>query len=243
VMPWLPDKYYDTIWVDLAPAQRRVYEEMRKKMVAWVGEHEDSPLVAQVAVVQMVRLQQMALAMPTFVNSVGETTSTVFLDVPSSKLDALKELCEDHPDKKFVVATSSKKMAYLVEEHLGKKFGAFVLSGDTPQHERTGMVKRWGEGSEQMFIGVIAAMNEGIDGLQWYSDTMVFLDRSWSAYQNKQCEDRLHRDGQENGVQIIDIMARNTVDLGRQQKLKLKWEWIKALLDGKVNQKTGEVAA
>jgi SNF2 family DNA or RNA helicase len=249
VMPWLPDKSYDNIWVDLAPSQRRVYEEMRKHMVAWVGEHEDSPLVAQVAVVQMVRLSQMALAMPRIdqvehfrrAANTTETVDEVHLELPSSKAEALLELLQDHPDKKFVVATSSKKMAYLCQEYLGtKKIESFVLSGDTPQSGRDGMVKRWGESSQQVWIGVIKAMGEGIDGLQWYCDTIVFLDRDWSSFWNKQCEDRLHRDGQENAVQIIDIMARNTVDLGRHQKLELKWGWIKALLDGRVIQETGQ---
>jgi len=236
VMSWLPEKSYETIWVDLAPAQRRVYEEMRKKMVAWLGEQEDTPLLAQIAVVQMVRLQQMALAMPTM------DGDTVLLDLPSSKADAIVEMIADHPEKKFVVATSSKKFAYLLADHMrNKKIDVpFVLSGDTK--DRTDMVRRWGDGDSRTFIGVIAAMNEGIDGLQWYSDTMIFADRSWSAVQNKQCEDRLHRGGQENAVQIIDIMARNTVDLGRHQKLEQKWSWIRALLDGKVDQKTGKTA-
>jgi SNF2 family DNA or RNA helicase len=249
VMPWLPDKYYDTIWVDLAPAQRRVYEEMRKNMVAWLGEQGDSPLVAQVAVVQMVRLSQMALAMPHIVQvdhfrrdlGRNEIVDEVHLELPSTKAEAVLELLQDHPDKKFVVATSSKKMAYLLHEYLKtKKIGSWVLSGDT--HDRTDMVRRWGESSDQVWIGVIKAMGEGIDGLQWYCDTMIFLDRDWSAFWNKQCEDRLHRDGQENAVQIIDIMARSAVDLGRHQKLELKWSWIRALLDGRVDQKTGRAA-
>ena len=56
------------------------------------------------------------------------------------------------------------------------------------------------------------------------------LRRAWSPSKNNQAEDRLHRIGQKNAVHVIDIIARNTVDLGRLQKIRTKWEWLKELL-------------
>lgn len=228
VMPWLADKTYDRIWVDLSPTQRRVYEEMRKEMVAWVGEHEDSPLVASVVVAQMVRLNQIALATPSF-----DESSRVRLGSPSSKIGAAKELILDHGDKQFVLFSSSKQACYLAKQEFEAsrpRISCEVFSGDTPQSEREGMVKRFQKGNFQVFIGVIQAVGEGTDGLQEATDTAIFLDRSWSTIKNKQAEDRLHRDGQKNAVQIIDIMARDTLDFGRHQRLETKWEWIKAIL-------------
>ena len=97
------------------------------------------------------------------------------------------------------------------------------------------MVQRFCDDNTQVFLGVIDAMHEGIDGLQGSTDTMIFLDRSWSTIKNKQCEDRLHRDGQKEAVQIIDIMARNTLDLGRKTRLETKWQWIRRILGDKFN--------
>jgi SNF2 family DNA or RNA helicase len=239
---------------------------MRDEMVAWVGEHEDSPLVASVVVAQMVRLSQIALAMPEINWKVINRQSTpkspckvceakephpctvmvVDLLEPSTKLDALVELLKDNPGKKFVVATSSKKMVYLAQRKfasLATPIGSFALTGDTPQAERDGMVQRFIDDDNQVFIGVIEAMAEGIDGLQFATDTMVFLDRSWKTIKNKQCEDRLHRGGTKDTVQIIDIMARSTVDFGRKQKLEEKWSWIKMILGkGFDNEKVVEAA-
>ena len=45
-----------------------------------------------------------------------------------------------------------------------------------------------------------------------------------------QAEDRLHRGGQKDTVQIIDIMAKGTLDLGRKQRLETKWAWIREIL-------------
>jgi SWI/SNF-related matrix-associated actin-dependent regulator 1 of chromatin subfamily A len=226
VMPWLQEKVYDTMWVELTPKQRRVYEQMKNEMVAWVNEHEDTPLVAGAVVAQLARLSQIALASPVVLDS-----GVVGLEEPSAKLDVVVELLKDNPNKKFVIASASKKFVYMIEDRLRRSnIGCFTLTGDTPQSHRDGMVERFQHDNNQAFIGVIEAMAEGIDGLQWATDTMIFTDRSWRTIKNMQCEDRLHRDGQKNAVQIIDIMARDTLDLGRKQKLETKWSWIKKIL-------------
>jgi SNF2 family DNA or RNA helicase len=227
VMWWLPDKAYDIMWVDLTPQQRKLYEQMRKSMVAWVNEHEDSPLVASVVVAQMTRLSQMALATP----FIDEESNKVKLTAPSAKIDAVKERIIDAGEKQFVVFTSSKQAAYLAEAEFERAgISTSVLSGDTPQTQRDGLVNRFVDASFQVFVGVIQAAGEGIDGLQHATDTAFFLDRSWSTIQNRQAEDRLHRGGTKDTVQIIDVMARGTLDWGRKQRLDTKWEWIKAIL-------------
>jgi TATA-binding protein-associated factor len=261
VMHWLPEKTYDSIWVDLSPKQRKVYNEMRDHMVSWVEAHEQdgqiTPLLATAVVAQMVRLQQIALATPEitgkWVNKkvkneegvkelVQMYEEMVTLHLPSTKIDALKSFIEDaDPGKQLVVFTSSKKAAYLTKQALdsntsgGKPapISCEVLSGDTPQAQRATMVQRFAKGGYRIFVAVIAAASEGIDGLQLATDTMLFLDRDQSAVRNKQAEDRLHRGGQKDTVQIIDIMARNTLDAGKNQKLELTWSSIKKMLGDK----------
>lgn len=250
VMYWLPEKTYETIWVDLSPAQRKVYDQMKKNMVAWVGEHEESPIVASVVVAQMTRLSQIALATPVVSEKVKarwdrklqesfeEISTSIELTAPSSKIDAVKELIQDNEGKQFVVFSSSKKACYLAKEELAKAgIVSEVLSGDTPDAQRLNMVSRFEEGQFQVFIAVIQAAAEGIDGLQHATDTAIFLDRSWSTIKNQQAEDRLHRDGQKDTVVIIDVMARNTLDFGRKQKLEAKWEWIRMILGDKAQEK------
>lgn len=230
VMPWLPDKYYSQVWVDLAPKQRRIYDQMRKNQLAWVGEHEDSPIMASVVVAQMVRLQQFAVANADVIDD------RVVLSDPSSKLDALMEIIDDNPDKQFVVFSQFKQLVNLAAARLDKAgVTNVVLSGDTPQAVRNTLEDDFEAGKYRVFVGVIAAGGVGLTLTA--ADTVIFLDRSWSPMDNAQAEDRLHRDGQKsNAVHVIDIMARNTIDLGRHQDLKRKWSWIKALLGDKVQQ-------
>lgn len=223
VMNYLPEKSYDKVMVSLNKEQRRLYDQMRKEMVAWIGEHEEDPLMASAIVAQLVRLNQISLGTPEISDE-----GRVRLTTPSTKVDAAKEIITDEPGKQFVVMTSSKQAANLAVDALPR---AAALHGDVGQKDREARIKQFTSGELQTIVGTIATMGEGVDGLQYASDTMIFLDRMWSSIRNKQAEDRLHRQGQESSaLQIIDIMAENTLDAGRHQKLEYKWDWIKKVL-------------
>lgn len=58
----LPDKYYSTIKAKMHPKQEKAYKQMKKDMLAWVGEHENEPVNAPVVLAQLTRLQQFASA-------------------------------------------------------------------------------------------------------------------------------------------------------------------------------------
>ena len=246
VMPWLEDKYYETVWVELAPSQRKKYDQMRKNQLAWVGAHEDKPLTANIVMAQMTRLTQFAGAdadiIPTKVNrklkdASGDFTGEyevvvedrVRLQEPSSKLDVCMQFIMDNEDKQFVVWSGSKQMIDLLGARLEKaKVDHVLFTGATPATIRDTIEEDFASGRYRVFAGVIKAGGVGLTLTA--ASTEIFLDRSWDGVENQQAEDRLHRDGQKNAVQVIDIMAKNTTDLGRNQDLKRNWEWLKTLL-------------
>jgi SNF2 family DNA or RNA helicase len=243
VMPWLPDRVNESvIEVELSPKQRTVYEQMKQHMVSWVNEHEDEALVAGVVVAQLARLSQMTLATPRIDTvmkwertpdggRIQVPTQVVNLELPSTKLEALYELLKDNGSKQFVVFSASKKILYLGQKFLNERgISSYVLSGDTPEGQREGMVQRFVQGGAQVFFLSIAAAGEGIDGLQYATDTCVFLDRHWAAWRNKQAEDRLDRPGQKSGVHVIDLVARDTVDAGRVERVIQKWSDVRLIL-------------
>lgn len=282
----LPDKYYNTIWVDLTPAQRKAYDQMRKKQLAWVGAQEDKPLAAPVVVAQLLRLQQFALAsvdiegpfkqrkrskeydpqavaeylqthfgaevwadqLDTFLKKNPELTDKLPLDRryhkwfevdvykyvlvdPSSKLDAAMEVVEDS-NEPLVFFSQFKQMIDMFGERLKKAGVSYgLLTGDTPQHERKQLIRDFQAGKIKVFAGTIAAGGVGITLHR--SSHVLFFDRAWSPSWNRQAEDRCHRIGQKNAVQVTDIMARNTIDLGRAQQIQMKWTWLQMMLGDK----------
>lgn len=228
VLPYLPEKYYDTIPIDLLPVQRRAYDEMDKEMVAWVGANRDKPVIAPVVIARMIRLQQFAVAYA----EVGPE-GKVLLSEPSAKLDALMDMIEDNETKQFVVFTQFSQLVDLLGKRLKKEgITCGLYTGNTPKPERTRIVQDFQANKLRVFAGTIKAGGVGLD--LYSASTVCFLDRDWSPAENKQAEDRLHRAGQKNAVQVVDFIARSTVDLGRHQEIQLKWEWIRTMLGDKI---------
>jgi SNF2 family DNA or RNA helicase len=223
----LPEKYYTQYVVDLLPGQRKAYDQMKRDMIAWIGEHEETPLTAGVVVAQLVRLQQFALATADF-----DEKGKIKLVDPSSKLDRLEEQIDGSPNEPLVLFSQSRSMVDLAVARLRAK-GITIepYTGSVSAENRTRAVQLFQRGDVQVFAGTIAAGGEGITLHR--ASTVVFLDRAWNPTRNKQAEDRLHRIGQKNPVQVIDIIARDTVDMGRLQRIANKWEELLWLLGDK----------
>lgn len=261
VLPDLPDKYNTRMWVDLDPKQRKAYDQMRKTMVAWVDSYKEElerqdPIIAQAAVSQLVRLQQFADGyMVPKLNEAGvqvtkrkhkghkrgEPCGLLCRDVlvwdmvdPSSKLDAVMDLLEDRDEEQIVIFSQFKTVINLFESRLkAKQISYGLLTGDVSQSDRATYVEAFQSGKIRVFAGTIAAGGVGLTLTA--ARTVVFIDRSWSPAVNLQAEDRLHRIGQKDAVEVIDLMARNTVDMGKHQKLALKWKLLQMLLGDKVS--------
>lgn len=235
VLPDLPAKYYSTMEVELAPRQRRIYNQMKESMLAWVGKHEHEPIAAPIIVAQLTRLKQFALGYATvvqvrkMVDGEWRLFDKVQLSDPSSKLDAIMEKILDNPEQRFVVFSESKQVIYLLQKRLAKaRVSHVTLTGDTTQRDRDQAIEEFQAGKHQVFAGTIRAGGEGITLTA--AHTMFFLDRTWNPSKNRQAEDRCHRIGQRNAVHVIDVVAKDTVDGGRLQQLVLKWSWLREML-------------
>lgn len=227
VLQDLPEKTYVDVWVDLHPKQRKAYDQMQQDMIAWVEGNKDKPLpvMAAVVIAQLTRLQQFALGYIYF----DETTGKWSVGDPSSKLDAVMEIIKDNPNEQFVVFSQFKSILKMLGKRLeAAKIPHGLYTGDVKTKDRDKLIDDFQAGEVRVFLGTIAAGGEGITLTA--SSTEIFLDRSWKPSKNRQAEDRCHRIGQKNAVTIIDIMARNTVDLGRRQRVNMKWAWIQEIL-------------
>lgn len=244
VLDDLPDKYYTTIRVDLSARQRRAYDDMRRNMLAWVGKNEGDPIAAPVVIAQLVRLQQFAVAygelVPYRKKKIDRKTGEIWFEEgealkltdPSAKLDALEEMILNDPNRKRVVFSQSKQVMNMLYTRLeARGIGCCLLTGLTGEKERTALVAAFQNTDVPIFAGTIKAGGVGLTLTA--ASEVHFIDRDWSPSKNKQAEDRLWRIGQKNAVQVIDWIARDTIDFGRHQKINLKWEWLRQILGDK----------
>lgn len=203
-------------YVDLVPAQRKVYEKFQRDLVVWLKEN---PLVAEVPIAARIRLRQMTLAVP----SLTADDEVYFEeDAVSTKYQALLEIIEDNPDEKMLLLTDSQKYASIVTKRLNAKFGAgtaFEWSGNANQKQREEAKQSFINADLRFIVAVIPAIAEGVDGLQDASRTVVWLSHSDSNILNQQVLDRIRRRGQQEVVRVYDIVARDTYDEGQLDTL------------------------
>ena len=182
------------------------------------------PLVAPVVIAQLIRLQQLAAAYVSF----DEEYNTI-LSEPSAKLDVLMQILEDNPDEQVVIFTQFKQLVRLACERFTRAGIPFsIITGDIKAKDRRTAVADFQNCKTRVFIGTIGAGGEGITLTA--ASTVIFLDRDWSPARNAQAEDRLHRIGQKEAVQVVDIMAKNSIDIARFKKLEMKKDWIRRIL-------------
>lgn len=237
VLKDLPPKVYGRIYVDLSPEQRKQYDDMKNKMIAWLETQDDTerPLPAPAVIAQLQRLQMFALGTA----HIDEKNKVALRD-PSTKVDAVIELLEDNPDEQFVIFTQFKGPLRILKRRFEthKKpdgrtpdpitYGSFT--GDDHPRMRALHKREFIDGTRRVLLGTIASGGVGVDGLQHASSNVIFLDRAWSPAINEQAEDRLHRGGQRSVVNVIDVLARHTVDFQRLDRIEMKKAWIKKML-------------
>lgn len=231
----LPDKYYTYIDVVLHPQQQRMYDKMQKDFIAWIGEQEDMPLLAPTVLSQLTRLRMFADAAAELdiVEEDGQVVDMkIHLHEPSAKADTLMDIIRDE-DKQFVVFTQFRDMIDILTQRFEKEKIPYVAyHGGVKEEDRIKAIDDFQDGRAKVFIGTPQAGGVGLTLTA--SDTVIFVDRSWSPAINLQAEDRLHRMGQKNAVQVIVLQAVQTIDVNIEYLLRDKWHMIQKILDGKV---------
>lgn len=200
VLPHLPDKTYQTIHVDLTPSQRKVYDELKELMYATL--EEDFVEVPNV-IAQLMRLRQIALT-PQLAG---------FENADSAKLSALKELIADRKlaGKQTVIMTEFRQWADILENALEKQNVSVVRITGAENHEQQHRSQQiFQTGKADVALCTIKAAGLGVDLTA--ADMVIFTDLAWNDTDNTQAEDRIHRASQMKNVQVVKLLAKDTID-------------------------------
>jgi SNF2 family DNA or RNA helicase len=234
VLPQLPEKVYVSRYAEMSPKQKRAYDAMRDRMITTVENDDDQVvgrLVARNVLTRLTRLSQFASSYAELVEVdetdpvSGITTKkySVRLTEPSNKLDVLDEILDELGNKPAVVFAESRQLIELAAKRLDKANITYSkIVGGQNAYERQNSIDAFQHGRVRICLVTIKAGGIGITLTR--ADTGVFLQRSWSAVDNKQAEDRLHRIGSEihKSITIIDIIAPETVEVGQRDVLEGK---------------------
>lgn len=182
--------------LDMPPKQAKLYRKIRDLVL---DELPENCTIANGAVHAM-RMQQ--------------TTSWPGLFdeyIPGAKFEWVLEFCQN-TDEQILVLTKFARTAqalsrYLSYGNIPNALYTGMQNDELKQHYKRMFV----EGKCQVLIGTIYAVGTGVDGLQ-VARLGIMLEQDWSPEINKQCEDRLHRRGQERPVRWYYLSCNKTFD-------------------------------
>lgn len=133
--------------------------------------------------------------------------------VAGPKFEWILELCLNNPTEKIVVFSVFEKTVMGLAMYLRSHgSSAATITGQQTAETNELSKRMFLEKDTQVLIGTIGAMYQGYDGLQNVSHTIVFVDREWSPEIMAQAEDRLHRRGQNNLVNVYYLECQASFD-------------------------------
>jgi superfamily II DNA or RNA helicase len=217
VAPELPVKTEITRLIDLAPAERRLYDAARQTAVAALtaaalgadkragdGRTDSDGKRRFQILAALTRLRLLAchprLQDETFVGA-------------SAKLDALVEVASTlretgHRALVFSQFVGFLGLAQAALEASGAK--VLLLHGGTPAAQRATLVAQFQAGAADVFLISLKAGGTGLNLTE--ADTVIHLDPWWNPAVEDQATDRSHRIGQRRPVTVIRLVARATVE-------------------------------
>jgi len=192
----LPEKIYEKRIVELPKKIRNIYDELKTLMRTEIEEKE---LTVHEAIVKVLRLRQIA-------NGTIPSDEGLFT-YSSHKLEALKEIIEENPDKKIIIWCNFIEELKMVSRFLKSNY--VEMYGDIKNREE--IIEAFQNDPEiKYFVGQIRTAGMGITLTS--SSLVVYFSNSFSLEARKQSEDRAHRIGQKYPVVYVDIIAKKTID-------------------------------
>lgn len=134
----------------------------------------------------------------------------------------------DTGEKLVVFCTHKETINQLMEAFTGV---AVKIDGSVSMHQRDEAVDQFQNNSDiKLFVGNIKAAGVGLTLTA--SSNVAFLELPWTPGELTQAEDRCHRIGQKNSVNIYHLLATGTIEEWIARKLDEKKKVLDSVLDG-----------
>ena len=204
VLKDLPEKFEVIITTEMSQEQRKLYDAFRLQAKEQLKAKDGGSKIMEVLSI-ITRLRQICVDPSTFVdNFVGE----------SGKITALKDIIKDKlaDGHRFLIFSQFVSALNIVKdeiEKMGIKY--FMITGDTNAKERLRICNDFNQDEDYKIV--LISLKAGGTGLNLVgADVVVHLDPWWNYSAESQASDRAHRIGQTRTVEVIKLIAENSIE-------------------------------
>lgn len=238
VLKFLPPKVYHVPEIEATPEQRRLFKTIIKE-----GGVGDGVLIkVENTLERLLRLRQviggyLPRAHPRTVRikdpDTGEMIDAVQLETvveplaKNPKMDWLMDFIEENRSgSKFIIWCSFRHEIQDIVARLRSKYGDSAVEsyyGDTDKAHRPIVEDRYCRDPAMRFVvGNPTSAGLGLTFISGENDVMVYYSGTNAFIDRAQSEDRAHRIGQENSVNVFDPVMQGTVDVVIQESIAAK---------------------
>ena len=232
VLGELPPKIYNNIYVEMSKAQRKFYDAVVNQNIYLPANQVAEDLINDAN----------PLAKTTYAREVCDSTELVDqTSRESAKLKELKEVLDEFIEdgRKVVVFTQFAKMGAIIQREI-KHPSVFLHGGVSTQNDvRQDMIDKFTNDPALPVLITTTAGGEGIN-LQC-AEVIIFFDLPFNPQIIAQVEDRLHRKGQLATVNVVRLIAKDTVEERVLEILEEKQELFDALIENDMVLSTKEI--
>ena len=226
VLEDLPPKYERILSAEMSDSQRKLYEAMRSEARRRLEEGGKAFDILP----YLTRLRQICVDPAMFVES---------YDGGSGKLDLISSLIPQYLEEHHRILIFSQFVRALESvrkllNNLG--ISTYFLSGSTSAKDRMEMMDAFNNGTgADVFLISLKAGGTGLNLTG--ADTVIHLDPWWNVAAENQASDRTHRIGQTRNVEVIRLIADDSIEQRVAELQDIKKEVIKQVIsdsDGSV---------
>ena len=227
VLTELPPRTEMNLYVDLSPAERKEYENVRLAALGEIDQIESLPNIQDQRfriLAMLTRLRQISC----HVGMVNENwkESSAKLDQLCETLESLKE--EGH--RALVFSQFTKHLALIRTALEERGFTFEYLDGSTAAGKRQEAVDRFQNGNADVFLISLKAGGTGLNLTA--ADYVIHMDPWWNPAVEDQATDRAHRIGQDKPVMVYRIVARGTIEEEILALHETKRDLVAGVMDG-----------
>ena len=207
----LPEKQRQVISIEVSPTQRAIIDSIREQQLV-PSASEDGVPIPILSGATGVLYEREVLVTPRLFG----------YDENGAAIDTLVEMAENEfmSGRSIIVCTPFRQAIPFIEQALRPLATTFVIHGQIKELPRD-VANRFQE-CKTTRKALIFTIKSGASFNAYSASTAFFLGYEWSAAENKQAEDRIHRIGQTNPVMIYYLLNSRTVDELVKSKLNTK---------------------
>ncbi|KNC96497.1 hypothetical protein, variant [Spizellomyces punctatus DAOM BR117] len=215
VLKELPSKTRQCVYVDIAAKSKQTFAALMAQNEEINERLEDAKTASNTKHRQEVTLEKRTLLIQ------------MYRETGIAKLPAVQEYLRelhDHTSKKFIVFAHHTHVLDTVSEQLNQLKTRYVrIDGSTSSQVRQDLCEEF-QNDPETRVAVLSITAAGVGLTLHAADLVVFAELFWNPAQLLQGEDRAHRIGREENVDIKYILARGTLD-------DIQWPLIRRKLD------------